>query len=80
MTTISGLLTRRADEEGSLMAYTFLDGSGAEPQTMTYRELDTTARHIAALLAPLRPGERVLVLTATQAGFVRRSSAASTPE
>ncbi|HEX5974591.1 MAG TPA: acyl-CoA synthetase, partial [Rubrobacteraceae bacterium] len=56
------VLRRRAVENPGRTAYTFLDASGAETETLTWAGLDERARAIAAALQEMgAEGERALL-------------------
>ncbi|HXQ72543.1 MAG TPA: fatty acyl-AMP ligase, partial [Pyrinomonadaceae bacterium] len=61
--TLLELLRQRAAEEPDRTAFTFLDDTGAETDSVSYAELDRRARRVAASLQlSCKPGERVLLL------------------
>jgi acyl-CoA synthetase (AMP-forming)/AMP-acid ligase II len=62
--TLADLLQRRAAEQGSRVAYTFLVDGEVEGARLTYADLDEAARRIAAELIArgLRAGDRALLL------------------
>ena len=61
--TLLELLRQRAAEEPYRTAFTFLDDTGAETDSVSYAELDRRARRVAASLqSSCKPGERVLLL------------------
>jgi acyl-CoA synthetase (AMP-forming)/AMP-acid ligase II len=60
--TFADILRRRASDQGSAPAFTFLGAQPSEEVTLTYAELDSRARAIAAeLSARGLSGQRVLV-------------------
>ncbi|HEU4433459.1 MAG TPA: amino acid adenylation domain-containing protein, partial [Pyrinomonadaceae bacterium] len=69
--TLVELLRRRALDEPTKRAYTFLVDGNAEELHLTYGELDSRARRIAAVLQQIsKPGERVLLLYPPGLGYV----------
>lgn len=70
--TISDLLSLHAGERGDKTAYTFLESGSDQPVSLTYRELDTQARAVAARLQrSLSRGDRALILTTDNRQFIR---------
>lgn len=71
MPLLTETLTRRATEEPDRLAYRFLDDTGAEQTTLTYRELHDRAHTVAAALREhCAPGERALLILGQRAEFV----------
>lgn len=69
--TLADLLRRRADEQPSRTGYVFLGESGAEPEQLTYAELDRRAAAIGARLAAVAAeGDRALLLYHAGLDFV----------
>ena len=69
--TLIELLRDRAATQGQQRAYTFLDSSGTEAQSLTYGELDRQARAIAAHLQPFKAvGERAILLYPSGLEFI----------
>ena len=70
-TTVLERLQHYVDRRPTAPAFTFLNESGGEQQTLSYGELRGTAQSIAAgLRAQLAPGERALLLLPEGLDFV----------
>jgi acyl-CoA synthetase (AMP-forming)/AMP-acid ligase II/alkylation response protein AidB-like acyl-CoA dehydrogenase len=70
--TLAEVARRRARDQGDCPAYTFLADGLTEAGTMTFAELDASARSIAGcLLERVAPGERVLLMYDAGLDFVR---------
>nr|VFJ72801.1 MAG: Acyl-CoA synthetase (AMP-forming)/AMP-acid ligase II [Candidatus Kentron sp. FW] len=70
-TTLVDLLCHRAQIQPDKTAYTFLKDGEVEEDSLTYAQLDSRARAIAARLSDMvAPGERVLLLFPAGLGFV----------
>jgi amino acid adenylation domain-containing protein len=69
--TLAGLLKRRAAERPDDLAYLFLADGEVESERLTWADLDTRARAIAATLREsLAPGDRALLLFPPGLDFV----------
>src|SRR5690349_24751433 len=69
--TLVELLRRRAIDAPTQRAYTFLVDGDAEELHLTYSELDSRARRIAAVLQQVsKPGDLVLLLYPPGLGYV----------
>jgi acyl-CoA synthetase (AMP-forming)/AMP-acid ligase II len=70
--TLVDVLRRRAADQPEKIAYTFLVDGEHEGSWITYRDLDSSARAIAATLHArgLRPGDRALLLYAPGLEFI----------
>jgi acyl-CoA synthetase (AMP-forming)/AMP-acid ligase II/acyl carrier protein len=71
--TLLDLLDYRAESTPERVAFKYLNGRGEEVEQLTYAQLRTSARRLAAQLQNergLRPGERVVLLTSPSLSFL----------
>jgi natural product biosynthesis luciferase-like monooxygenase protein len=69
--TLLDVLTSRATDTPERLAYSFLPAAGAELDQLTYSGLQAAAAGIAARIAETgEPGDRVLILSATDPNFL----------
>lgn len=69
--TLTDLLGYRAQQQADQLAYIFLQNNGIELDRLSYRELDSQARAIAAQLQSMRAtGERALLLYPSGLGYI----------
>src|SRR5215469_11300643 len=70
--TLAELASRQAREHGESLAYAFLKDSLAVAESLTFAELDASARTIAGhLLQQVNPGERVVLMYDAGLDFVK---------
>lgn len=70
--TIAALLSEQAHDRGAVTVYRYLDDGESESRSITYSELETEARAVAARLqASAKPGDRALIMAEDAIDFAR---------